>query len=130
MGAPGDMEVPADMEALALMGAPAPGAASARTREVTPESQPDHMSSASARAAFVPSGTLRPMSESRDAPDRLADVRRPSVMRALARCPRAIPAKACDTTSRAGRSDTRTATVCIACRPPGSDAATATAATP
>ena len=95
-----------------------------------PESQPDHMRSASARAAPVPSGTLRPMRVSPDASVRLADVRRPSVMRTLARCDRASPAIACDTTSRAARSDTPTATVCIAVRPPASAAVTVTSAVP
>ena len=66
--------------------------------------------SVSARAAAVPSGTDCPSTVRRDCSPAPAITRRPSVMRALARCPRPIAANVSSATAFTRRSFTVTVT--------------------
>ena len=95
-----------------------------------PDGPPASIRSAAARAAVFPSGTGRPITVSRERPSTPAVTRRPIVIRALARCDRAIAASVSPSTARTSRSSTPTANVCVAVNPPGSSAVTATAADP
>ena len=86
--------------------------------------------SAARRAAAFPSGTARPITVSRNSSLPPDSTRRPSVIRALERCDRAIAASVFPSTARTRRSSTPTVNVCVAVNPPPSSAVTVTIADP
>ena len=77
-----------------------------------------------------PSGTACPATVTRDGPPPSDSARRPRVMRALDRWPRACAASAFSATTRTHRSLTVTPNACVALSPPESRAVTVTNASP
>ena len=98
-----------------------------------PPATPVIQRSATARpaaAAPVPSGTCSPATVTCDCSWPVVSTRRPSVARALARCPRPSAASVSSTTLRAWWSVVVTRNACVAVSPPGSCAVTVTVAVP
>ena len=83
-----------------------------------------------AAATPVPSGTCSPATVTCDSSWPVVSTRRPSVARALARCPRPSAASVSSTTPRAWWSVVVTRNACVAVSPPGSCAVTVTVAVP